>query len=46
MWIATRIFGYTITEPAQMGGRTVFVAIVVVLAGMFILLGASPATPE
>jgi hypothetical protein len=46
VWIATKIFGYTVTEPEHIERRTLNAAIAIVIIGLFLMLGATPAIPE
>lgn len=47
VWIATRIFGYGVTAPAsKSAGRTMSVAIAVVIIGLLVMFGAAPVTVE
>jgi hypothetical protein len=45
VWIATRIFGYTVSPPAHRG-RTFSVAFVLGVIGFFVLLVAAPVGRE
>jgi hypothetical protein len=46
VWIAERIFGYTVTPPARLDQTTLIVAGVLVFVGFAIMFGAVAVVPE